>query len=76
MARKNPSERYHNRVARQYDAIYDDPYWAFHDELTWRSIKPHLPRDANAACGRFDRPGRSPISGSHDSASMSVNKPS
>ncbi len=50
MPRKDPSERYHNRVARQYDAIYDDPYWAFHDELTWRSIKPHLPRDANAAC--------------------------
>ena len=30
------SRRYHDRVARQYDAIYDDPYWAFHDELTWR----------------------------------------
>jgi SAM-dependent methyltransferase len=37
-------------VARQYDAIYDDPYWHFHDELTWRAIKPHLPRDASAAC--------------------------
>lgn len=47
---RNASERYHNRVARQYDAIYDDPYWAFHDELTWRSIKPHLPRDATAHC--------------------------
>ena len=44
------SRRYHDRVARQYDAIYDDPYWAFHDELTWRLIKPHLPRDATAAC--------------------------
>ncbi|HEX8341280.1 MAG TPA: class I SAM-dependent methyltransferase [Tepidisphaeraceae bacterium] len=47
---RNASERYHNRVAKQYDAIYDDAYWAFHDELTWRSIKPHLPRDATAAC--------------------------
>ena len=28
--------RYHDRVARQYDSIYDDPYWHFHDELTWR----------------------------------------
>jgi ubiquinone/menaquinone biosynthesis C-methylase UbiE len=37
-------------VARQYDAIYDDPYWYFHDELTWRLIKPHLPRDAAAHC--------------------------
>lgn len=47
---RKASERYHNRVARQYDAIYDDPYWAFHDEITWRTVKPHLPRDANAAC--------------------------
>ena len=49
--RKNdPSRRYHDRVARQYDSIYDDPYWAFHDELTWRLVKPHLPRDLTAAC--------------------------
>ncbi len=44
------SRRYHDRVARQYDSIYDDPYWAFHDELTWRLIKPHVPRDATAQC--------------------------
>ena len=44
------SRRYHDRVARQYDSIYDDPFWAFHDELTWRLIKPHLPRDQSAAC--------------------------
>ena len=37
-------------MARQYDSIYDDPYWHFHDELTWRLLKPHLPRDAAAAC--------------------------
>jgi ubiquinone/menaquinone biosynthesis C-methylase UbiE len=44
------SRRYHDRVARQYDSIYDDPYWRFHDELTWRAVKPHLPRDVSAAC--------------------------
>ena len=44
------SRRYHDRVARQYDSIYDDPYWDFHDELTWRLIKPHLPRDQSAHC--------------------------
>lgn len=44
------SRRYHDRVARQYDAIYDDPYWHFHDELTWRAIKPHVPRDQSARC--------------------------
>ncbi|HWB55156.1 MAG TPA: methyltransferase domain-containing protein, partial [Tepidisphaeraceae bacterium] len=47
---KDRSRRYHDRVARQYDAMYDDPYWHFHDELTWRTIKPHLPRDAQASC--------------------------
>ena len=46
----DPSRRYHDRVARQYDAIYDDPYWHFHDELTWRTIKSHLPRDLSAQC--------------------------
>ena len=52
MPRHSPdaSRRYHDRVARQYDAIYDDPYWHFHDELTWRSIKPHVPRDQSARC--------------------------
>jgi ubiquinone/menaquinone biosynthesis C-methylase UbiE len=49
MSSRDGSRRYHDRVARQYDAIYDDPYWHFHDELTWRSIKPHLPRDHGAA---------------------------
>src|SRR3954471_10929136 len=44
------SRRYHDRVARQYDSIYDDHYWSFHDELTWRMIKPHLPRDTSARC--------------------------
>ena len=47
---RDASRRYHDRVARQYDSIYDDPYWHFHDELTWRLLKPYLPRDASAAC--------------------------
>jgi ubiquinone/menaquinone biosynthesis C-methylase UbiE len=49
-AHRDASRRYHDRVARQYDSIYDDPYWHFHDELTWRLIKPFLPRDATATC--------------------------
>ena len=48
--RHDRSRRYHDRVARQYDSIYDDPYWDFHDELTWRLIKPHVPRDLSAQC--------------------------
>ncbi len=57
MARnKDGSRRYHDRVARQYDAIYDDPFWHFHDELTWDLIKPHLPDQrpsaaADLGCG-------------------------
>jgi ubiquinone/menaquinone biosynthesis C-methylase UbiE len=47
---KDPSRRYHDRVSRQYDAIYDDLYWEFHDELTWRAIKTHLPINLNAPC--------------------------
>jgi len=47
---RDGSRRYHDRVARQYDSIYDDPYWHFHDELTWRMIKPHVPRDLSAHC--------------------------
>ncbi len=53
MSAKRPrdaSRRYHDRVARQYDSIYDDPYWEFHDQLTWRMVKPHLPRNLPAAC--------------------------
>jgi ubiquinone/menaquinone biosynthesis C-methylase UbiE len=49
-APRDASRRYHDRVARQYDAIYDDPYWEFHDEFTWRSIKPYVPRDLSAQC--------------------------
>jgi ubiquinone/menaquinone biosynthesis C-methylase UbiE len=50
MSRKDPSRKYHNRVAHQYDHIYDDVYWEFHDEITWRSIKPHLPRNTASPC--------------------------
>src|SRR5213594_3623558 len=51
MARsRDRSRRYHDRMARQYDAIYEDPYWEFHDELTWRTIKPHLPQNQSAEC--------------------------
>ncbi|HTW95678.1 MAG TPA: methyltransferase domain-containing protein [Tepidisphaeraceae bacterium] len=44
------SVQYHNRVARQYDSIYDDAYWEFHDRVTWNAIRPHLPRDLSGRC--------------------------
>ncbi len=50
MKHHDRSRKYHDRVARQYDSIYEDPYWEFHDELTWRLIKPHVPRDLTSHC--------------------------
>jgi ubiquinone/menaquinone biosynthesis C-methylase UbiE len=47
---RDKSQKYHNRVAKKYDAIYDDDYWAFHDEVTWTRVKPYLPRDLSARC--------------------------
>ena len=44
------SVRYHNRVAKKYDDIYDDPFWRFHDDVTWQHVKPHLPVDLSARC--------------------------
>ena len=49
-ASTDASRRYHDRVARQYDAIYDDPYWEFHDQLTWEAVRPRLPANLMAAC--------------------------
>lgn len=42
------SRRFHNRVAAKYDAIYDDPFWEFHDRVTWLHLKPYLPKDTQA----------------------------
>lgn len=42
------SRKFHNRVAAKYDAIYDDPFWEFHDRVTWNHLKPHLPKDSQA----------------------------
>ena len=38
-------QRYHDRVARRYDASYEDEYWQWHDALTWDYLKPYLPTD-------------------------------
>ncbi len=36
-------QKYHDRVAHQYDDIYDDLFWKWHDTLTWDYLKPYLP---------------------------------
>jgi SAM-dependent methyltransferase len=50
MGRKHneASRRFHDRVATRYDSIYDDPYWEFHDRVTWAHLKNFLPKDAAA----------------------------
>lgn len=49
-APRDGSRKYHDRVAKKYDAIYEDVFWEFHDEITWGLIKPFLPRTMPAAC--------------------------
>jgi SAM-dependent methyltransferase len=44
----DPNRRFHDRIAARYDNIYDDPYWEFHDRITWNHIKPLLPKDPGA----------------------------
>lgn len=46
---KKPAvQKYHDRVARRYDASYEDAFWQWHDALTWDYLKPHLPADLAA----------------------------
>jgi SAM-dependent methyltransferase len=46
--RRNAAQRYHDRVAGRYEAIYDDAYWQWHDAITWDHLKRFLPRDLRA----------------------------
>lgn len=46
--RRSAVQKYHDRVASRYDASYEDPFWVWHDSLTWDYLKPHIPRNANA----------------------------
>lgn len=47
-SRQSAVRKYHDRVAGRYDASYDDAYWQWHDALTWRYLRPFLPRDLGA----------------------------
>src|SRR5512139_417687 len=47
--RRNPNQRYHDRVAGRYEAIYDDAYWQWHDAITWDHLKRFLPSELRAA---------------------------
>lgn len=46
--RRDAAQRYHDRVASRYEAIYDDAYWQWHDAITWDHLKGFLPRALRA----------------------------
>ena len=50
------NRRYHDRVAKKYDDLYDTPYWRFYRDLSWRHLKPFIPERrpawaADLGCG-------------------------
>ena len=47
-SRRSAVQKYHDRVAAQYDHSYTDAYWIWHDSLTWDYLKPYLPCDMSA----------------------------
>jgi len=53
---KRSNRRFHDRVARKYDQIYDGPYWRFYRDISWRHLKGFLPSErpgwaADLGCG-------------------------
>lgn len=40
---RDPNRKYHDRVAKRYDDVYDSPYWRFYRDLSWRHLKSFLP---------------------------------
>lgn len=51
--RRNPNQKYHDRVAGKYERIYSDDYWQWHDSLTWDYLKKYLPTDLSAPVADF-----------------------
>jgi ubiquinone/menaquinone biosynthesis C-methylase UbiE len=41
----NTPERYYDRIAHRYDAMYDSPYWDLYRRVSWEHAKPLLPRE-------------------------------
>jgi len=46
--RKPAVQRYHDRVAPNYDHSYDDAFWQWHDALAWDHIRQFLPVNQRA----------------------------
>jgi ubiquinone/menaquinone biosynthesis C-methylase UbiE len=37
------NRRYHDRVSKRYDDVYDTPYWRFYRDVSWRHLQRFLP---------------------------------
>ncbi len=54
MERSN--RRYHDRVSKRYDDVYDTPYWRFYRDVSWRHLQRYIPEQrpawgADLGCG-------------------------
>ena len=45
------NRKFHDRIAGQYDKIYDSPYWRFYREISWDHLKTFLPEHRPATAG-------------------------
>ena len=45
------NRKFHDRIAGQYDRIYDSPYWRFYREISWDHLKKFLPETRPATAG-------------------------
>jgi len=45
---KEKVEEFYDRIAEEYDQLYESPYWRLYHEITWRNIKKFLPQKKNA----------------------------
>ncbi|RLD14536.1 MAG: hypothetical protein DRI28_03265 [Caldiserica bacterium] len=46
--KKEKVEEFYDKIAEEYDRIYQTPYWRLYHEITWHNIKQFLPRRENA----------------------------
>ena len=42
--KKEKVEEFYDRIAEEYDQLYETPYWKLYHEITWQNIKKFLPR--------------------------------
>ena len=46
--KKEEVEEFYDKIAEEYDKLYESPYWKLYHEITWQNIKQFLPKKKNA----------------------------